>query len=310
MNTARFTLIKTFFVLKICTGCTQNIVNLYKDVVPGMKPSVFAQEYDINNGKKGEIVCLRNIVIPTLTVYEPKIKTSHAAILICPGGGYYIVAKEYEGDQIAMWFASKGITAFVLKYRLPQIELFTEAEIRPLQDAQQALIYIRKHSALYSIDSNKIGIMGFSAGGHLAAMTSNFYQSQVGEVIDTTVNVRPDFTILVYPVISFGDVGHQGSKENLIGKDADHEKIMKYSVENSVTPQTPPTFIVHAFDDDIHVDNSINYFRALKSNGVPSEIHIFDRGGHGFGLQPSVEGPVQNWIEHVYSWVALITKDE
>ncbi|MBP6620267.1 MAG: alpha/beta hydrolase, partial [Leadbetterella sp.] len=180
------------------------VIPLYEGNSPGLKPEAASKKENVVKEKDG-ITRINDITVPTLTVIKPKKKTSDAAVIVCPGGGYAILAWDHEGTSIGEWFASKGITAFVLKYRLPQDDLFDNAEIRPLQDAQQSIRYIRQNAEKYGVSSNKIGIMGFSAGGHLAATTSTHFYSQVGEISNPQISVRPDFTILMYPVVSFSD---------------------------------------------------------------------------------------------------------
>ncbi len=279
------------------------IIPLYESKVPGLKSEVTISETNVSTQNDG-IIRLRNIVNPTLTVFTPKNKVSDAAVVICPGGGYYILAWDYEGTKLGEWFAQRGVTAFVLKYRLPQPELFENSEIRPLQDVQQAFRLIRKDAEKYKINSNKIGIMGFSAGGHLAATASTHFYSQIGEITDEKISVRPDFSILIYPVISFSDkFGHTGSRDNLIGKNPSFEKIEQYSNELLVKSDTPPSFLVHAFDDWVNVENSISYFKALKNKGVPSELHLYDSGGHGFSLKNTTKGPVADWYKRLEEWM-------
>lgn len=281
------------------------VIPLYEGNSPGLKPEAASKKENVVKEKDG-ITRINDITVPTLTVIKPKKKTSDASVIVCPGGGYAILAWDHEGTSIGEWFASKGITAFVLKYRLPQDDLFDNAEIRPLQDAQQSIRYIRQNAEKYGVSSNKIGIMGFSAGGHLAATTSTHFYSQVGEISNPQISVRPDFTILMYPVVSFSDkITHQGSRDNLVGKNPSIEKIELYSNELQIKKDTPPAFLVHAFDDGVHVDNSLNYYKALKKNGVASEMHLYDRGGHGFSMKKTNKGPVANWPVRLEEWMRL-----
>ena len=279
------------------------IIPLYEGAAPGLKPGLNIKE-DVKVGETDGITRLRDITIPTLTVFLPKNKTSDAAVIICPGGGYYILAWDHEGTSIGEWFAKRGVTAFVLKYRLPQPELFENSEIRPLQDIQQALRFVRKNASEYKLNPAKIGVMGFSAGGHLAATASTHFNKQVGEIVDPNVNVRPDFSILMYPVISFTDgLAHLGSRDNLLNKNISVEKIKEYSNELQVNKDTPPAFLVHAIDDGVLVGNSIEYVKALKSHNIPAEMHIYDKGGHGFSMKKSNTGPVAKWPDRLAEWM-------
>lgn len=279
------------------------IIPLYEGAAPGLKPGLNIKE-DVKVGETDGITRLRDITIPTLTVFLPKNKTSDAAVIICPGGGYYILAWDHEGTSIGEWFAKRGVTAFVLKYRLPQPELFENSEIRPLQDIQQALRFVRKNASEYKLNPAKIGVMGFSAGGHLAATASTHFNKQVGEIVDPNVNVRPDFSILMYPVISFTDgLAHLGSRDNLLNKNISVEKIKEYSNELQVNKDTPPAFLVHAIDDGVLVGNSIEYVKALKSHNIPAEMHIYDNGGHGFSMKKSNTGPVAKWPDRLAEWM-------
>lgn len=281
------------------------VVPLYEGLAPGLKPEAAATKENAVTEKDG-ITRINDITVPTLTIIKPKKKTSDASVIVCPGGGYGILAWDHEGTNIGEWFASKGITAFVLKYRLPQDELFDNAEIRPLQDAQQAIRYIRQNAVKYGLSTEKVGIMGFSAGGHLAATASTHFYEQVGEIKDLKTSVRPDFSILLYPVVSFSDkITHQGSRDNLVGKNPSIEKIELYSNELQVKKDTPPAFLVHAFDDWVHVENSLNYYKALRKNAVASEMHLYDRGGHGFSMKKTNKGPVAGWPARLEEWLKL-----
>ncbi len=279
------------------------IIPLYEGAAPGLKTGLNIKE-DVKVGETDGITRLRDITVPTLTVFSPKNKTSDAAVIICPGGGYYILAWDHEGTSIGEWFAKRGVTAFVLKYRLPQPELFENSEIRPLQDIQQAIRFVRKNASEYKLNPAKIGVMGFSAGGHLAATASTHFNKQVGEIVDPNVNVRPDFSILMYPVISFTDgLAHLGSRDNLLNKNISVEKIKEYSNELQVNKDTPPAFLVHAIDDGVLVGNSIAYVKALKSHNIPAEMHIYDKGGHGFSMKKSNTGPVAKWPDRLAEWM-------
>lgn len=281
------------------------VIELYPEGAPGLKTGVTVEEVNTSTAAN-DIMRIRNVTNPTLTAFIPENKTSDASVIICPGGGYYILALDHEGYATAEWFAERGVTAFVLKNRLPQEELFNNSTIRPLQDAQQALRMVKASAASYGIDKEKIGIMGFSAGGHLAATASTHFENQVGELTDESISVRPAFSVLIYPVISFNDsYGHTGSRDNLIGKSPSKSDIEAYSNELHVTDKTPPTFLVHAFDDFVNIENSLTYVRALKKANVPAELHLYDRGGHGFAFTNKKRGPVESWPDRLFDWMII-----
>jgi len=250
----------------------------------------------------GQLKSTSKVSIPTLTLFLPhKNKSNGTAIVICPGGGYHHLAIDKEGYKIAKWLNTLGITAFVLKYRLPNDSIMTDKIIGPLQDAQEAIRFVRRNADNYHLDREKIGVLGFSAGGHLAATLSTHYEDQVYEA--DSISAKPDFSILIYPVISMkNSITHQGSRENLLGISPSQEIIDKYSNEEQVSASTPPTFIVHATDDkSVPVENSIYYYLKLKENNVPAELHLYEKGGHGFGL-----GKVdtsQFWTEDCAYWL-------
>lgn len=223
------------------------------------------------------------------------------AVIICPGGGYGGLAISHEGYDVAAKFAEMGVSAFVLKYRLPSDEIMTDRKIGPLQDAQQAIKYIRENAKKYGINPNKIGIMGFSAGGHLASTASTHFKREYVENKKHT-SLRPDFSILMYPVITFGKDTHIGSRENLIGKNPPQKLIDLYSNEKQVTKETPITFIVHSNDDDVvPIENAFGYIRALNNFGVKNEAHIYALGGHGYGLDFKRVNDV--WFDRLTNWM-------
>ena len=194
-----------------------------------------------------------------------------------------------------------GVTAFVLKYRLPSDLIMVDKSIGPLQDAQQAVKLIREKAVEFKINPAKIGIMGFSAGGHLAStLGTHFSKSEIENKNNT--NLRPDFMVLVYPVISFGEFAHKGSKNNLIGLNPSEEQVKLYSNELQVSGDTPPTFLVHANDDKtVPSENSLDFIRKLKQVGVKSELHLYQTGGHGFGLDNKTTK--DQWLERVKNWM-------
>jgi acetyl esterase/lipase len=299
---------KTFVVLfcifmffEIKTIAQQTTIPLYQKTVPGWTGVNLTE---ISEKGNDGITRVWQVTHPEITVYKPLVKTTDASVIICPGGGYGILAIDHEGYEIAEWFNQRGMTAFVLKYRLPLDTLFTEKYIRPLQDVQQAFRIIRTHATEYGISADKIGIMGFSAGGHLAATASTHFETQVGEITDNDVSVRPDFSILIYPVITFSPVNtHSGSRDNLLGYNAPDALINQYSNELHVTSDTPPTFLISTTDDGVSPENSILYFQACRNKHVPVEMHIYEKGGHGYSLKKNGLGPVESWPFRLEDWL-------
>lgn len=278
----------------------QEIIPLYKVKVPNSKPLASREKTEV--GKDG-ILRISKVSEPTLMAFfPPRDKANGTAVVICPGGGYGILAASHEGTDVAKVFNEWGVTAFVLKYRLPDDSIMEQKEIGPLQDAQRAIQMVRMDAPKWGIDKNKIGIMGFSAGGHLASTAGTHFSKAVIENVNNT-SLRPDFMILLYPVISFTDsLAHMGSRTNLIGKNPAAEKINYYSNELQVTKQTPPTFLVHAKDDGgVKVQNSIAFYDALQKNGVPAEIHLFEKGGHGFGMNNKTTD--EKWMDWLREWM-------
>ena len=268
---------------------------------------IISKEYieKIVSNKDGVAEDIRKVTVPTLTAYfADQEKSNGTSVIICPGGGYGMLAINKEGFKVAEWFNSLGINAFVLKYRLPSDLIMKNKTVAPLQDAQEAIRLVRRNAIKWNLNPNKIGIMGFSAGGHLAATLATHYDDKVYTPSDTT-SAKPNFSILIYPVISMQEgVTHQGSKDNLLGKNAQGEIVDKYSNEKQITVSTPKTFLVHATDDKaVPVENSINYYLALKKEKVPAEMHLYENGGHGFGL--GVKGTNTFWPETCKKWLAV-----
>ncbi len=261
----------------------QETIHLWGDAIPG---SIDNPDYAAKSNTTVETEKTSHITQTMLDIYPASKKTANGtAVIICPGGGYSHLAIDHEGKQIAEWFNSIGISAFVLKYRLPSDDIMKDKTIGPLQDAQKAIRYVRRNCKKWKVDPAKIGILGFSAGGHLASTASTHYNDKVYEPIDDT-SARPDFSVLIYPVISM-EIGttHMGSRENLLGKNPSQDMVEFYSNERQVNDSTPPAFMVHALDDPaVPVQNSINYALAMKKHKVPCELHIYQSGGHGFGM--------------------------
>lgn len=246
---------------------------------------------------------ITDVSIPTITPYLPAKGTANGtAVIVFPGGGYAGLASGHEGRAIAQQFNKIGVTAFVVKYRLPNDSIMVDKTIGPLQDAQRAIQMVREHAAEWGINPHKVGIIGFSAGGHLASTLDTHYSKAVIDNKNNT-SLRPDFAMLIYPVISFGPEAHVGSRENLIGKNPSQQLLDLYSNEKQITADTPPTFLVHATDDDVvPVQNAILFYEGLLKNKVKAELHIFEAGGHGFGL----ENPrsKEHWFDWAASWMS------
>lgn len=247
---------------------------------------------------------LLKVVDPTLDMYPaPATSANGTAVIICPGGGYARLASDHEGVAVAQWFNTMGITAFVLSYRLPSDEIMKNKSVGPLQDAQEAVRTVRRHAKEWNIDPEKIGIMGFSAGGHLASTLATHFRETVYTPIDTT-SARPNFAILIYPVISMDSLlTHGGSRANLLGEHPSPKQVKKFSNDLQVTADTPPAFLVHAMDDNVvPVQNSINYALALQKYHIPCELHIYEKGGHGFGLGKT-NGTESSWPKACQQWL-------
>jgi acetyl esterase/lipase len=248
-------------------------------------------------------VRISNVVQPTLTVFVPAPGTANGtAVVICPGGGYARLSIDSEGYDVAKRLNEMGITAFVLKYRLPNDESQPDKTIAPLLDAQQALRLVRQQATKYKLNPERIGLMGFSAGGHLAATAGTQFAKPVG-ANPGPVSVRPAFLVLMYGVISFSDsLQHPGSRQNLLGKNPSAAQVRQYSNELQVTAQTPPTFLVHAQDDTtVPVQNSIVFYQACLRHNVPAEMHLYPKGGHGFGLNNKTTK--DDWTERLKNWL-------
>lgn len=253
------------------------------------------------------ILRIANVQTPTIEVYLPtKQIATGEAVVIFPGGGYGILAYDWEGTDFAKWLNAQGIAGIVVKYRLPISKSLTDPKEVPLMDAQRAIRLVRHHAETWNINPTKVGVMGFSAGGHLASTLSTQYNHEVNRSKDAidALSARPDFSILVYPVISFRDAAvHSGSRKNLIGDNASQELMDRFSGELNVNSQTPPTFLVHAQDDNgVPIENSLLYYQALHKNGVKASLHIYPTGGHGFGFGLG-KGAVESWREVLLQWM-------
>jgi len=276
-------------------------IDLWKGQVPGAIPNEnYQQKIDApDNWIEKEFV-----VEPTLNMYPaPAEKANGTAVIICPGGGYWGLAFAHEGIAVAKWFNSLGVTAFVLKYRLPDDAIMKDKSVGPMQDGQEAIRIVRRRAKEWGIDPHKIGIMGFSAGGHLASTLSTHFNEKVYDPSDS-ISARPDFSLLIYPVISMDkDITHMGSRNNLLGENPSTEQVNRFSNELQVSSKTPPAFLVHSMDDGaVPVQNSIGYALALEKHHIPCELHIYQSGGHGYGLGKS-DNTESLWPDACRKWL-------
>lgn len=243
---------------------------------------------------------------PSLTVFRSaSTEATGSAVVICPGGGYWNLAMDHEGYDVARWFNQQGVHAFVLKYRLSQ---FGYRHPAMLQDARRAIRTVRARADEWGVDRERLGIMGFSAGGHLASTAATHFDSgnpEAGDLIER-MSSRPTFLVLAYPVVSFEtSFTHRGSRENLLGKDPDLELVQLLSNETQVDTMTPPTFLVHTSEDTgVPPENSVLFFLALRKAGVPAELHIYQKGRHGLGMAP--DDPIfSSWTERLRDWLRV-----
>jgi acetyl esterase/lipase len=278
----------------------QTVIPLYDGEIPNSRPG---PDNENSRYEQDSILIVSKVSHPTLTLFfPPREKATGAAVIICPGGGYTNLAMGYEGTDVALRFNQSGIAAFVLKYRIPDTSTMVHKQIGPLQDAQRAIQLVRSRALEWGIDPARIGIMGFSAGGHLAATAGTHFQK---DYIPNPrhISLRPDFLILIYPVISLRKpVAHMGSANNLAGPDPSSENIKEFSNEEQVTVQTPPSFLVHAKDDDaVPYENSEWFVQACNQNHVPVEVYYYEKGGHGFGMTNKTSH--QQWMDLCISWM-------
>jgi acetyl esterase/lipase len=275
----------------------ESVIPLWPEGVPGLRADASAEK---SNGRGG----VTNIHQPTLTCYPaPAGKSAGTAVIICPGGAYVSLSTDKEGAEPARWFNSLGVTAFVLKYRLVEY-----GQPAPLRDVLRAVRIVRSRAAEFGIKPDRIGVMGFSAGGHLASCAGTLYdapEGRTGAPLDA-VGARPDFLMLIYPVITMKDpYAHAGSRRNLLGPTPTPEMIERYSTELQVSKDTPPAFLVTTFEDrTVPAENSLGFFAAMHRAGVPAELHAYEKGPHGFGLRPGY-GPTSDWPKLGEQWLRL-----
>ncbi|MTK54470.1 alpha/beta hydrolase [Paludibacter sp.] len=279
------------------------VIDIWNGKVPGAIPNhSYKQIVD-----SAYWIKIRFVTKPTIQVYPaPADKNTGTAVVVCPGGGYYGISFINEGVEVAKWLNQLGITAVVLHYRLPDDAIMQNKSIAPLQDGQEAMRIVRRNAKKWGIDPHKIGIMGFSAGGHLATTVSTHFDEKVYEPKDTT-SARPDFSLLIYPVVSMDSATtHWGSRESLLGKNPTPEMQKHFSNALQVTATTPPAFMAHSMDDGtVPVQNSIEYALALTKNNIPCELHIYEHGGHGYGLGKRNSGTESTWTEACEQWLKV-----
>lgn len=279
-------------------------VKVWPETIPGAIDNAgYKSEGNTDNGKSPRI---SKVTGPVLEVFlPPKDKANGTAVLICPGGGYAHLAVDHEGRDIAAWLNEFGIAAFVLQYRLPSDAIMEDKSVGPLQDGQEAIRMIRRNTSKWNIRADRIGIIGFSAGGHLASTVSTHFSEKVYDPKDET-SARPDFSMLIYPVISMDmEITHKGSRTNLIGENPSPDQVQRFSNELQITEETPPAFLVHSTDDGtVPVENSIRYYLALKDHKVPAEMHIYRQGGHGYGMGRS-DNTESSWPKALERWLKM-----
>ncbi len=289
------------FVLVSLNLNAQKIISLYQGAIPNSKPY---EMKEIEMEDNGQFFGYQKTSEPSLAIYLPdkKIATG-VAVIICPGGAYEFLSYKLEGIKIAEEFLSRGVAAFILKYRLPSDSIMLDKTIGSLQDAQQAIKIVREHATEWNLDVKKIGIMGFSAGGHLASTAGTHFEKSYIQNYEKT-SLRPDFMILVYPVISMKDeLTHKGSRVNLLGELPVTENILLFSNELNVNENTPPTWLTHTGDDSIvSVDNSICFYQALVRNKISAEMHLYPKGNHGFILNL----PTREWMDPLFKWMKTL----
>lgn len=292
----------TGFLIGICSFLfvlpTQMMAQfpLYEGPIPGALPVIDREKTAINDWG---VEFTTETTVPTLTAFQPA-QPNGTAIIICPGGGYWGTAGDHEGRQVAKALNEAGITAFVLKYRVPDPNSASVPHLVPLQDVRQAIRLVRRSAHTWGIRPDRIGILGFSAGGHLAASLAAHWEQAIEPRARDSISLRPDFVALIYPVISFDPaMAHLGSRDKLLGADPPPTLMAYFSLEKQVKPGDPPAFLIHAQDDEaVPVTNSLAYYNACLKAGVPAEMHLYPTGGHGFGLAKN------NWLFLLTAWLA------
>ena len=287
-------LVSLLFLVAAGAHAQTDVIDLWPEGVPNVRANPGPERVDGDR--------ISNVSRPTLTVYPAAIdRPARTAVIVCPGGGYEFLSFTREGRQYAQWLSSLGITAFVLKSRLGDY-----GHTAPLQDVLRAIRTVRAQAAKYGVAPDRIGVMGSSAGGHLAASAATLYDQPAGRTgaqLDA-VSARPDFAILMYPVITMDpSAAHMGSRQALLGAHPSAELVRLMSVEKQVTAQTPPTLLMHSQDDGaVPIENSIRFFQALTRAHVPAEMYLFEHGGHGMGMSAG-QGTASLWPKRAEEWL-------
>lgn len=283
----------------------ETILPLWTTAAPGSE-GVNAPEVVVQRGKTVSDRSISHIHNPTLTVHLPaKAKATGTAVVICPGGGYNRVVIDKEGNDVARWLASIGVAGFVLKFRNPRLPEKIYGPDAPIADACRAMRLVRSKATEFGLDPRRIGLMGFSAGGHLASTVATHWDDGNPHATDAIdrVSCRPDFLMLIYPMISLDEtITDRGSKRNLLGESPGVSLVQKLSNEFHVDARTPPTFLVQTGDDSTSPENSVRFYLALRRAGVPAELHLYERGGHGYGIRPSAL-PNSAWPARCEDWL-------
>jgi acetyl esterase/lipase len=293
-STARAALLTIAICLPLPVGAAERVIPLWPEGVPNARADAVPEEVVDER--------VSRVHVPTLTYFPaPAASATGTAVIVCPGGSYLRLAIEKEGYAYARMLNGFGVSAFVLKYRLVEY-----GHPSPLQDVLRAIRLVRSRATEFSIDRDRIGVMGSSAGGHLAASAATLYDAadgRAGASIDAT-SARPDFAVLLYPVIAMnGPHVHAGSRRSLLGENPSDALVSRLSVEKQVTKATPPVFLVHTGDDaTVPVENSLIFYQALHDAGVEAELHVYEKGGHGFGAAPGL-GPTSGWPQRLREWM-------
>lgn len=294
-----------FVLFSMAVSAQDTIMPLWPKAIPDQMET---SEKEVIEHTDDGMVWITNVQKPTLEVYLPAQRNANGkAVVIFPGGGYYGLAYDWEGTDIAKALNAKGVAGIVVKYRLPRSKSITKNKsVVPLQDAQRAIRLVKSNARAWGLDAKAVGIMGFSAGGHLASTLGTHYKEEVYEKRDAAddLSARPDFMVLIYPVITMEiPTTHMGSRVALVGEDPTQEAVDYLSNEKQVDTMTPPTFLLHAMDDGaVPVENTLMFFESLREHNVPASMHIYPKGGHGFSLGLEAGKP-KNWIALLFDWM-------